>query len=281
MPPCLDRTRRAIYGRNSFRGRDLSFRDRFFRSEKAGHQLAETIRERVEFQHGNLVADDLLPGIGFYDIVFCRNVLIYFDGATQERVIRTLDRLLAPNGVLFVGPAEAFLTRSSGFSSADFPSAFACRRSTRNAAVALQPWTPPEIEIKAPQIRRADAKPKKLSAPSKPKTDSAPAAKAPDGLEAAGRLADAGRTEEAGIACEAHLHEHGPSAAAFYLLALIRDTLGDPRAATGLYRKVLYLEPDHPEALLHLALLAEKRGDLDGARRLQLRARRGEEAASR
>ena len=82
----LDIARRAIYGRNSFRGRELSFRDRFFRSQEAGYQLADSVLERVEFQHGNLIADDLLPGIGSYDIVFCRNVLIYFDAATQERV---------------------------------------------------------------------------------------------------------------------------------------------------------------------------------------------------
>lgn len=189
--------------------------------------------------------------------------------------------MLAPDGVLFVGPAEAFLTRSSGFRSADFPSSFACRRTPRNAAAPPLPWAPPEIKFKTPLARRAEAPQKKLSTPAKAKIDSAPAAKAPDGLEAAGRLADAGRVEEAGAACEAHLREHGPSTAGLYLLAVIRDTLGDSQGATEYYRKVLYLDPDHPEALLHLALTAEKRGDRDGARRLQLRARRNEEATSR
>lgn len=277
----LGEARRAIYGRNSFRGHELSFRDRFFRASPHGYELAEAVRAQVEFQHGNIVADDLLPGLGSYDIIFCRNVLIYFDGATQERVIRTLDRLLAEDGVLFVGPAEAFLTRTSGFSSADFPNAFACRKVSRKVPAALQPWEPPVAKVSAPRARPTGSRSKAISKSAAAKIEPTPAPKPPTDLETAGHLADAGRLTEAASACETHLREHGPSAAAFYLLGLIRDTLGDSRAATGFYRKVLYLDPNHPEALLHLALLAEREGDVAGARRLQLRARRSEEAASR
>lgn len=273
----LDEARRAIYGRNSFRGRDLAFRDRFFRPAGRGWQLVDAVHERVEFQHGNLVADDLLPGIGSYDIVFCRNVLIYFDTATQERVIRTLDRLLAPDGVLFVGAAEAFITRSAGFSSADFPSAFACRKTARKPAPALEPWAPAPVKVQPPAIR---AKPKPASAKPPKNAEPAPKRSPACDLDAASQLADSGRLAEAAEACEAHLREHGTSASALYLLALIRDSLGDPRAAET-YRKVLYLEPNHPEALLHLALLAEKQGDIASARRLQQRARRSEGATSR
>jgi chemotaxis protein methyltransferase WspC len=67
--------------------------------------------------------------------------------------------------------------------------------------------------------------------------------------------------------------------AALYLLALVRDAMGDDRGAADCYRKVVYLEPNHAEALMHLALLAEKRGDSSAARRLQLRSRRVEEIA--
>ncbi len=66
---------------------------------------------------------------------------------------------------------------------------------------------------------------------------------------------------------------------AYYLLALIRDMLGSHAEAAKCYRKVLYLDPNHSEALLHLALLAENQGDLAEARRLQQRARRSEEVA--
>jgi chemotaxis protein methyltransferase WspC len=85
---------------------------------------------------------------------------------------------------------------------------------------------------------------------------------------------------EAEAVCEAHLREQGASAAAYYLLGVVRDAMGDDRAADA-YRKAIYLDPNHAEALLHLALFAEKQGDLAGARRFQMRARRVEEAARR
>lgn len=297
----LAQARRAVYGRNSFRGSDVSFRERYFREEKGLHRLTPLVRECVDFRQANLVSDDLLAGAGGYDAIFCRNVLIYFDAPTQERVIRALDRLLAPQGLLFVGPAETFLTRSVGYTSVDFPSAFACRRSARKsgapahgaaaaspAAPVLRPFTALgalRTEPKKPMPAKT-AKPipaKKLASAPAIASAPAPAAATPSGaasaLAAITRLADAGHLAEAVTACERHLHDHGPSVEAYYLLALIRDMLGSPAEAAKCYRKVLYLDPNHSEALLHLALLAENQGDLAEARRLQQRARRSEEVA--
>lgn len=297
----LAQARRAVYGRNSFRGSDVSFRERYFREEKGLHRLTPLVRECVDFRQANLVSDDLLAGAGNYDAIFCRNVLIYFDAPTQERVIRALDRLLAPHGLLFVGPAETFLTRSVGYTSVDFPSAFACRRSARKsgahapgtsatAAPAFRPFTAPTTTRTEPKkaVPAKTAKPapaKKLAPAPAPTSASAPAAAAStssgaaSALAAITRLADAGHLAEAVTACERHLHDHGPSVEAYYLLALIRDMLGNPAEAAKCYRKVLYLDPNHSEALLHLALLAENQGDLAEARRLQQRARRSEEVA--
>jgi chemotaxis protein methyltransferase WspC len=96
-------------------------------------------------------------------------------------------------------------------------------------------------------------------------------------LEEAARLADEGRLMEAVKQCEADLQAHGPSARALYLLALMRDALGDQSEAAELYRKTLYLDPKHREALLHFAALLEKQGDNARAAVLVDRARRLEE----
>lgn len=291
----LAQARRAVYGRNAFRGSDVSFRDRYFREEKGLHRITPLVRECVDFRQANLVSDDPLPGAGSYDVIFCRNVLIYFDAPTQERVIRALDRLLAPQGLLFVGPAETFLTRSAGYTSVDFPSAFACRRSARKsgvqvpglaaAASAFRPFTAPpapRAEPKKPVPAKA-AKPAPARPPAAASPVSAPVSASSSGgavaLAAITRLADAGHLAEAVTACEGHLRDHGPSVEAYYLLALIRDMLGSTAEAAKCYRKVLYLDPNHSEALQHLALLAENQGDLAEARRLQQRARRSEEVA--
>jgi chemotaxis protein methyltransferase WspC len=265
---------RAAYGRNSFRGKELDFRERYFHATKQGHELAATVRERVRFEPGNLLGTDFMADAGGYDAIFCRNVLIYFDAPTQERVVKTLDRLLAADGILFVGPSEAFLIRGSGFVSANQPRAFAYRKASLTA---------PEVHEPRRKTKPASVKavkpPPKLPAPPALKVVREPttANKVAVDLELASRLADAGRLAEAAKACEAHLREYGASAAAWYLLGVVRDAMGEERAA-DCYRKVIYLEPNHPEALMHLALLAEKTGDTAGARRFQLRAHRVEKA---
>ncbi|MBT2780338.1 tetratricopeptide repeat protein, partial [Lysobacter sp. ISL-52] len=93
-------------------------------------------------------------------------------------------------------------------------------------------------------------------------------------------LADNGRFTEAATACEAYLQTHSASARALYLSGLIHGALGRDSAAEDHFRKVLYLEPCHEEALMHLALLLETRGDAAGARVLRLRAQRCRSAAA-
>ncbi len=117
----LTQAGRAVYGRNSFRGHELAFRDRHFEATAHGYRLSETVRRQVRFQQGNLFAAGFLPGVELYDVIFCRNVLIYFDRATQDRAIVVLKRLLKPNGVLFVAAAETGLPSSHDFVSANLP----------------------------------------------------------------------------------------------------------------------------------------------------------------
>ena len=109
-------------------------------------------------------------------------------------------------------------------------------------------------------------------------TPKAPPPAAPDLAEVT-RLADQGRLEEARTACAAWLETHQTSAAGHCLLGIVRDSMGDVPGARESYRRALYLEPEHPEALRHLALLSEREGDLAGARRLQQRATRHDEEA--
>jgi len=89
-------------------------------------------------------------------------------------------------------------------------------------------------------------------------------------------LADQGRVQDAMAKCQAHLDSHGASADALHLLGLLQDAAGDARQAQTSYRKALYLDPTHREALLHLAALIASAGDIEGARRLQARAARQE-----
>jgi chemotaxis protein methyltransferase WspC len=92
-------------------------------------------------------------------------------------------------------------------------------------------------------------------------------------LERARRLADAGQLREAAARCEAVLRENPSSAQAYFLLGLVREAGGDA-TAIDCYRKTLYLQPDHYDALLQMALLAEKNGDAASAGIFKRRAQR-------
>ncbi|MFM0168871.1 CheR family methyltransferase [Paraburkholderia sediminicola] len=107
---------------------------------------------------------------------------------------------------------------------------------------------------------------------------SPPTNAARDTLQAAHALADAGRLAEAATAINAHLEHHAPHADAFYLLGVLADANGDANLARSHYRKALYLDPQHTEALAHLATLLELEGDRDGARLLMQRASRAQGA---
>jgi chemotaxis protein methyltransferase WspC len=276
----LTQAGRAVYGRNSFRGRELAFRDRHFDATAHGYRLKETVRRQVRFQQGNLFAAGLLPGVELYDVIFCRNVLIYFDRATQDRAIVVLKRLLKPNGVLFVAAAEAGLPTSHDFVSTNLPLAFAFRRSAAGPAQPKRvpgpltrssigrPMPPP-----APVLRPA------LAISPAPASASPPglATDASAGLGEAMRLADQGHFVEAATSCAEHLRLHGPSAAAFHLMGLVREATGNQREAVDYYRKALYLEPNHYVTQIHLSLLMEKQGDIAGAQMLRNRARRLEQ----
>lgn len=99
-----------------------------------------------------------------------------------------------------------------------------------------------------------------------------------DTLQAAHALADAGRLTEAATAINAYLEQHAPHAGAFYLLGVLADAGGETNLARGHYRKALYLDPQHAEALAHLATLLKLEGDRNGARLLMERASRAQGA---
>ena len=273
----LAQARNGVYGKNSFRGSDLAFRDRYFEPAADGHRVNDVVRRAVRFQRGNVLAADFLSGVEAYDAIFCRNLLIYFDEPTQDRTIATLCRMLTDEGLLFVGPAESSTLLDHDLVSAKVPLAFAFRRMPRRAAA--QPSQPPATHGAAsaatPKIDgRAAHRDNPINKPAKPAAAPTPEPAAPDRIDEAFTLANQGRLEEAAALCEEQLRTHGPSAPAFYLMGLICSADGRLSAADRCYRKALYLDQNHHDALVHLALLLEQQGDAHGAKLLRGRAQK-------
>jgi chemotaxis protein methyltransferase WspC len=267
----LARARHGEYGANSFRGEYLDFRARYFSRTAGGFSVAKWLPDRVTFRKGNLLSPDVSFGQEPYDVVFCRNLLIYFDRLTQSQIMRTLGSLLSSAGVLFVGGAETYLASRSGFTSLNQAMSFAFRKTGAEPAETVH--SPTVLQL-ASVIRPVHPRPVYPAKTLLPAVDPVSSVRVTADLATARRLADAGRLQEAADWCENDLQQPTSSPEAWYLLGLVRNALGDEGKAAECYRKLLYLDPDHVEALTHLALLTEKNGDTAGARRLRERARR-------
>ena len=275
-PLSVDKARRAVYGKNSFRGQDLQFRDRHFMPEQDGHRVNEYVREQVRWQVGNVLDPTLLASEPAFDFVFCRNLLIYFDQSTQKQVFEVLKRLTHVDGVLFIGPAEGSLLGRLGMRSIGIPQSFAFSRHSEPHPEPLP--TPKPVAVPASQPMRSAPSPAPVRNRLFAAVTPLPVTKKTANPDAAtllaqiAALANEGKSAEARAACEHYLRSHEPVAQVFYWLGLLSDVAGLSLEAQVFYRKALYLEPQHPEALMHLAALLQAQGDTAGARRLQERA---------
>jgi chemotaxis protein methyltransferase WspC len=271
----IARAEQGTYGKNSFRGHDLSFRDRYFKPAERGFRLSDAVRRQVQFRHGNLLSAGWLHGAHGYDAIFCRNVLIYFDQVTQCRAIEVLGRLLTPSGLLFVGPSETSLLLDNGFASAGIPLAFAFRR---RGGSGPQPRSRRRELPATLAVKTTRAKPSKPTSIARPQPEPVPAANTAAAtehwMEKAHRLANQGKLVEALEYCEQNSRHQPASAETYHLIGLLHDAAGRMPEAAEHYRKALYLDPHHAEALAHLAVALQKRGDTQGAQRLLERANR-------
>ena len=87
------------------RGLSDSLRDKYFVATRDGWQIRDEIRAMVSFKHLNLMGD--FSPLGKFDIIFCRNVAIYFTEPDKVSLFRRIERALEPNGYLVIGAMES------------------------------------------------------------------------------------------------------------------------------------------------------------------------------
>jgi chemotaxis protein methyltransferase WspC len=268
---------RGVYSANAFRGEPGAWQ-RHFRRQARGYEIEPAIRSAVHFSQANLLDPALLADATPYDVVFCRNLLIYLGPEPRAQVLATLERLLADDGALLIGHADRIEMPglTSRFATIGEPGCFAYRKAGPADAPRPEPALPapppmlmlpePEPIVMLPMSARPPAE-----TPPPPSPASTPA---PSLLDQAAELANRGRYDEAIAACERQIRLKGPGAPVYYLMGMIRQASGDRRRAEECFHKTIYLDPRHDEALLALALLAERRGDRDAAAGFRRRAHR-------
>jgi chemotaxis protein methyltransferase CheR len=111
----LQAARKGAYGRGSFRTTEPRILRRYFREVDGRHQVREEVRQMVSFGQINLFDEPMTAIVGEVDIVFCRNVLIYFNHESRRKVIDTLHRKLIRGGFLLLGHSESLINVTTAF----------------------------------------------------------------------------------------------------------------------------------------------------------------------
>ncbi|MFY0527949.1 CheR family methyltransferase [Archangium gephyra] len=290
----LARAQVASYGEWSLRGPEATHMRPFLHPEGRRYTLDARVRDRVHFGYLNL-ADDTWPshahGIWGMDIIFCRNVLIYFNRATIEAVARRLYASLADGGFLIAGPSDPSLGAYAPFETVLTDWGIVYHRPapgevSRAHAVpaapppAPPPPVPPRVPPPAPPPPAAAA-----PLPTPPlELDGARRAFAAGDWREAARLAGAhpedAEAEAVAIralanveplaavhACAEAIARHPLAVELRYLEALLLLGLGRLPESERAARQALYLEPSLAVVHLMLGHILRRRGDSAGARR--------------
>lgn len=268
-PKLLEQAKTGRYRAMAFRGTDCFPRARYFVEEEGCHlRVRDEVRERVSFHRMNLLEPQGYAGEAPFDVIFCRNVLIYFDEKGRKWALRGLEQALAADGLLCVGHADALSRITDKFERTGSPGAFTYRR---------KPGELPSAGKAVPQAlpRKALMRPAPAPLPKFAKPASVPSVFAPivpSEIGKAHALADCGELSSAEQLCRNKLKVEPGSVEWLYLLAevlLAQKKVPDGEAQL---RRVVYLQPGHTDALFRLALLAEQRGDTREAANWRRRA---------
>ncbi|MDB4955006.1 MAG: Protein-glutamate O-methyltransferase [Myxococcales bacterium] len=299
-PAALERAARGRYSRWALRATPSELESRWFEVDGRGIIVSPAIRAAVAFEERNLVDDGVLWTSDRWDVVFCRNVVMYFTELRAKEVIARIIYSLAPGGFLFLGHAETLRGRSDELELCHTHGTFYYQRK-------------PVTHVRGPVVPAATAQHEPIATDSNwfaeiqaaterihamvdtalyPGTSATASALRPldhvrellgderfvealaclDELPAALAIdrdavllralvfAHTGRLLEAEAACRGML-ESGELAGAHYVLALCRESAGDPDGAAYHAQRASALDPSFAMARLHLGLLARRAGD--------------------
>jgi chemotaxis protein methyltransferase CheR len=108
-PAALARARARRFGARSVRGKLPAWAEPYLSAKHDSYEIASELVERIDWRELNLLDRAQIAQLGEFDLVLCRNVLIYFRDETARRVVETLSERLRPGGTLLVGISESLL----------------------------------------------------------------------------------------------------------------------------------------------------------------------------
>jgi chemotaxis protein methyltransferase CheR len=264
----LAEARRGIYGRRAVSRVPPPTLERYFVDRDGSYELVSELRDRIEYRRLNLVEQPFDLEAREFDVIFLRNVLIYFRPELQRRVVEGVARALTPEGVLFLGPSESLLHLRSTLAARDLGECFCYRRPPPFAARGK----PAPVDVLSGQGAASAAPLDEDAACGRD-----PAVLSPVGGESApsfelrlemlvGAL-EAGENQRARAGLATLRHEFPESAVVHALEGVALDRSGDRERAVLAYRAALYLAPEMDEIRFLLGRALEGLGRSSSAAR--------------
>jgi chemotaxis protein methyltransferase CheR len=256
-PVFLEKAVAGVYSEWSFRGAPEWLQlDYFKRAGNGRHEIHEGVKRQVSFSQLNLVTD-MVPSLALstnaFDLILCRNVLMYFSPSQAEKVVKNFERALVTDGWLIVSPTEASHRIFSSFTH-DKDYAVPCYRKTpvQKLPTRFEP-APPVITFEPPQIFEAQIIGESVI--------EGPPENGPEYCAQMARVkANEGALDQAQTWCERWIAADKLSAAAYYLSAVILQELGDVERARIQLQRAVYLDPNFVLAHFGLGKLARDLG---------------------
>jgi len=265
----LERARRGVYMEWDLRGVSPDARKACFVPCEKGWLVRDEYREGVSFQYHNLVrqpacfASDNLFG---FDVIFCRNVLMYFDSTTVRRIVAQLHDSLVEGGWLLVGHAEPNMEVFASFRTVSAPGAILYQKAVeKSQAFDVRGSLPTQraVDWSARPISRRREKERTLGRAdgSKPEATSVPEMIGDEERTSRIRkLADAGDLSAAERCCQQWIRDTPLDAGPYVYLAFLADQRNEREKAMELLRKALYLNPKLAFAHYYMGMLFHRLG---------------------
>jgi chemotaxis methyl-accepting protein methylase len=257
-PSALQQTKQGSYRERAARNLTPMIRERYFTETGGLVKVGSRLRSLVRVLPHNLVREAIPPlGEHRFDVILCRNVLIYFDRPTVERVIGGLEGALTPDGLLLLGAAD----RLSG-QNVMAPKPSRPPRARLHPLAQLAPRTPQATQAGSGQTHRRPVH--------EPSSEGALAATPQDpcgALERALKAADRGELETALSATRDALKADPLNAEAYVLQGVTELAREHARAAVEPLRRALYIDPNHSHAAFNLARAHDALDEAQVARR--------------
>ena len=270
----LQKARLGIYTAASLRDTPTHIQEKYFSPLDNNYQLKKQFRELINFKQGNFMTGPISPVPSYYDVIFCRNLLIYFDAELQQVAFEKLFRALKPEGLLILGHAESATIKSKFFYRGEGEKAHAFRR------VDLQEKSPVTLQANKKALKESQTDWKKEFGCEAVKSNSKESNAGVNrqyknvneiSVRLIEKLVLKGNHVEAESLIDQLMQKNSNNSYGYYLFALLKYKNGEVKLAESILKKAIYLEPNHEKSIELLIVIAKAKADLGALSRYQKR----------